>query len=90
MKRAKAGLSTINKDVRRGYFEDLLNQVPKVEPVNLDNCSTKLLLHNQQCLACGNNSAEVRNMLITHEEIGKATSSMHKNTCWISGGPIQK
>ena len=37
MERAKGGFSTINKDMRHGYFKDLLNRVPKVDPVNFDN-----------------------------------------------------
>ena len=46
MRRAKGGLSTRNKDVWHGYFKDLFNQVPKIEPVNFDNCNTRLLSHD--------------------------------------------
>ena len=49
----------------------------KVEPDNFDNCTTRLLSHDRQCLACDNNSREVLNMLITHGEIDKAISSIH-------------
>ena len=48
MKQAKGGLSTITKDVRHGYFKDLLNQVPKVEPVNFDNCNKRILSQDRQ------------------------------------------
>jgi len=78
LKRAKGGLSTINKDdVRHCYFKDLLNRVAKVEPVNSDNCNTRLLSDDRQCLACDNNIPDVLNTLITHDEIDKVISSTH-------------
>ena len=75
MKRAKGPPSTVNKDVWHGYFKDLLNQVPKVEPVNFDNCNTIILSFDRQCLACDNTGPEVLNMLIITDDIDKTFSS---------------
>ena len=79
MKRAKGGLSTINKDAWYGYFNYLLHRVLKVEPFNFDNCHTIILSHDRQCLAHDNNSPEVHNMLITHVKMDGGRMSFCKN-----------
>ena len=63
--------------MRHGYFKDLLNRVPKVEPDNSDNCNTRLLSHDRQCLACDDNSPGVLNMLMIHDEIDKIISGTY-------------
>ena len=41
------------------------------------NCRTRILADDRHCLACDNNSPEVLNMQIIHEEIDKVISNTY-------------